>query len=341
MATAIATLVLAALVGGLGFLAQSARASRYALIALFVVLLAASALVSLVGVFVGVGFFFVASGSGGGATQITGGDQILLVGGGIAAFVAGILGILLCVPLLRKILGRNMRREFLADPPITLALWLSVMVLANNAVSFLIFTQDPDIGSLFPDGRISPLLIVASQLPFIVVAAMGVGIFFRRNLRQTLERLGYGSISMKHLGAVALFIVAALGLSVAADTLFAALQPDLYSQVGEISESLFDPSGLSPISAILFALLIGIGAGLGEETLFRGALQPALGIVFTSILFATLHVQYGPSLLLGYILLLSFGLGYIRKHINTTASFLAHAGYNTASVLLSYFLLGG
>ncbi len=337
MATTVATLVFALLVGGLGFLAQSARASRHAFIALFVVLLASSVLVSLIGVFVGLGFFLVASDSGA-AAQTSTGDRLLLIGGGVAAFVAGILGIILCVPPLRKILGRSMRREFWADPPITLALWLSVMVLANNAVSFLIFTQDPDIASLFPGGRISPLLIVASQLPFIVVAVMGVGAFFRRNLRETMERLGYGSISVKHLGVVALFVVGALGTSVAADSLFAALQPNLHEQVGEISESLFDPSGLSPVSAILFALLIGVGAGLGEETLFRGALQPALGIVFTSILFATLHVQYGPSLLLGYILLLSFGLGLIRKHINTTASFLAHAGYNSVSVMLSYFL---
>lgn len=339
MATAIATLVLALLVGGLGFLAQSARASRYAFITLFIALLAASVLVALIGVFVGLGFFFVASDAGA-AAQTTTGDRLLLIGGGVAALVAGILGILLCVPLLAKILGRSLRREFLADPPITLALWLSVMILANNVVSFLIFTQDPDVASLFPDGRISPLLIVASQLPFIVVAVMGVGAFFRRNVRQTMERLGYGPISVKHLGVVALFIAAALGLSIASDALFAALQPDLYSQVGEISESLFNPRGLTPLSATLFALLIGVGAGLGEETLFRGAVQPALGIVFTSILFASLHVQYGPSLLLGYILLLSFGLGLIRRHINTTASFLAHAGYNTASVLLSYFLAG-
>lgn len=339
MATAIATLVLALLVGGLGFLAQSARTSRYAFIALFVVLLAASVLVSIVGAFVGLGLFFVASESGA-AAQTTAGDRLLLLGGGTVAFLAGFVGILLCVPLLRKIVGRSPRREFWSDPPIALALWLAVMVLANNAVSFLIFTQDPDVASLFPDGRVSPLLIVASQLPFVVVAAMGVGIFFRRSLRETLERLGYGRISVAHLGVVLLFIIGALAVSFAADSLFAALQPDLYSQVGEISENLFDPTGLTPLAAILFALLIGVGAGLGEETLFRGALQPALGIVFTSVLFATMHVQYGPSLLLGYILLLSFGLGYIRKRINTTASFLAHAGYNTTSVLLAYFLGG-
>lgn len=336
MATAVFTLVLALAVGGLGFLAQAGRSSRPATITLFVVLLASSVLISLVGIFVGVGLLLLpASGSG---VEFSAADRIAFVGAGVAALVAGIVGVVLCIPLFRKILGQSLKREFWADPPITLALWLATIVLANNVVSFLIFTQERDIASLFPEGRISPFLIVASQLPFVIVALMGVGIFFRRNLRQTLERLGYGKITIKHLGVVAIFVVAALGLSIAADALFAALQPDLYSQVGEISESLFNPRGLSPISAILFALLIGVGAGLGEETLFRGALQPALGIVFTSIIFATLHVQYGPSLLLGYILLLSFGLGLLRKHINTTASFLAHAGYNSMGVLLSYFL---
>jgi membrane protease YdiL (CAAX protease family) len=142
---------------------------------------------------------------------------------------------------------------------------------------------------------------------------------------------------LSQLGIVVLFVVGALLLSFAADILFAALQPDLYEQVGEVSEGLFSPEGLSPISAILFALLIGLGAGIGEETLFRGAVQPALGITLTSILFASMHVQYGPSLLLGYLFILSLGLGLLRKHINTTTSFAAHASYNTLGVLLAYF----
>jgi membrane protease YdiL (CAAX protease family) len=88
---------------------------------------------------------------------------------------------------------------------------------------------------------------------------------------------------------------------------------------------------------VLFGLLIGVGAGLGEETLFRGAVQPVLGILPTSILFASMHVQYGPSLLLGYVFVLSIGLGLLRRRINTTASFLAHAGYNSLAIILAYF----
>jgi TM2 domain-containing membrane protein YozV len=50
-----------------------------------------------------------------------------------------------------------------------------------------------------------------------------------------------------------------------------------------------------------------------------------------------MHVQYGPSLLLGYIFVLSTGLGLLRRYVNTTASFLAHAGYNTLGILAAYF----
>jgi membrane protease YdiL (CAAX protease family) len=36
-------------------------------------------------------------------------------------------------------------------------------------------------------------------------------------------------------------------------------------------------------------VLVSVFSGVGEETFFRGALQPELGIVFTSLLFGALH----------------------------------------------------
>ncbi len=327
------TLLATLFIGGLGLLAQVARKSRGAEVTLIVVLLALSLLVAILGAFTGLGLLLTATSGG-----APGPERLAFVAAGGAALLAGVLGAGLCVPPLRRLVGGRLKNAFWADPPIFLALWLFVVVLANNAVSFLIFTQEPDLSRLFPGGRLSPGTILTSQLPFVAVAFFGVGLGVRRSPREALARLGYGSISSKQLGVVVLFIGAALALSVAADALFAELQPDLYRKVGELSDSLFNPVGLSPLSAVLFGLLIGVGAGLGEETLFRGAVQPVFGILPTSILFASMHVQYGPSLLLGYVFLLSIGLGLLRRHINTTASFLAHAGYNSLVIILAYFV---
>ena len=324
-------------VGVLGLIAQQARKSRGAEVTLLVVLLALSLLVALIGAAISIGLFFIASGQSVGGVSAGVSERVLLASAGVAALLVGVAGLGLCVPPLRKVLGRRLANPWWADPPIFLALWLFAVVLANNVVSLLIFTLVPDVGALFPSGRISPGAIVASELPFLAVALLGVGIVLRRSIGETLSRLGYGPISIKQLGIVALFIPAALGLSVGADALFSVLQPDLYEKVGNLSNNLFNPQGLSPVSAILFAFLIGVGAALGEETLFRGAVQPILGITLTSILFASMHVQYGPSLLLGYIFVLAIGLGLLRRYINTTASFIAHAGYNSLMVILAYF----
>lgn len=332
---AILTLFATLVVGSLAVLAQWARKSRGAEISLIVVLLALSLLVAGLGALTGIGLLLAASGGQG---PVSGSDQLAFVGAGIAAIVAGLVGVGLCVPPLRKVMGRPPRRGFWADPPVFLALWLFVVVLTNNAVSFLIFTQESDVSTLFPGGRLTPGEIFSSQLPFVIVALLGVGIGIRRSLGETLRRLGYTRVSPSQAGIAVLFIVAATGLSVAADALFAALQPDLYKTVGDLSDSLFDTAGLSPVSAILFSLLIGLGAALGEETLFRGAVQPRLGILLTSVLFASMHIQYGPSVLLLFIFVLSIGLGLLRRHVNTTASFIAHAGYNATGVLLAYFL---
>jgi membrane protease YdiL (CAAX protease family) len=333
MSAAVLTLLITAFVGGLALLAQVARKSRGAEVTLVVVILALSVLIAALGGLTGLGLLLMAA-NGGPAEA----DRITLTAAGTAALLVGVAGVGLCVPPLRRVAGRRTGSTFWTDPPTFLALWLFVMVLANNVVSLLLFDQLPNVESLFSTGRLTPGTVLTSQLPFITVALLGVGFGVRRNARETLRRLGYGAVSVRHLGVVVLFVGAALALSFAADALFAQLQPELYRKVGEISTNLFSPAGLSPASAVLFALLVGVGAGLGEETLFRGAVQPRLGIVATSVLFASMHFQYGPSLLLGYVFLLSIGFGILRKHVSTTASFLAHAAYNTLGILLAYFV---
>jgi membrane protease YdiL (CAAX protease family) len=347
-------------VGGLSLLAQWGRKNWGAEISLIVILLATSVLA--VVLVVGLGVLTTLARS---ASQGASGGTPLLTISVLITVLAGIGGVAVCVPPLHKVTSRQSVEDsgvtvgktvpwdttvsgtggravggWWADPPVFFALWMFVNVLAFNLILISTFALEPEaVGSaLSSAGRLSFFAVFVGQLPFVVVALCGVGLGVRRDFRETLARLGYGPITLPQLGIVALFVVGALLLSFAADILFATLQPDLFEQVGEVSESLFGPQGLSPVSAILFALLIGVGAGLGEETLFRGALQPALGIPLVSVLWASIHFQYGPSILLVYIFVLSVGLGILRNRINTTASFLAHAAYNSLSVLLAYFL---
>jgi len=328
----LSSLALTVFVGVLALLAQWSRKSRRAEISLLIVLVFLSLLLLATG-----GLLGVVWASGQMPPEIYP-QELLAVTAALMA-MAGSIGLVLCVPTLLKIVGRRPNGEFWTDPPIFFALWLfATVLLANNLIGILGFEQlnQVDAFSLGTGGRIPPVAVLASQLPFVVLAILGVGAGIRRGPRETLARLGYGPISLIHVGIVVLFIVVAFALSVATDAMFSQLQPDLYRKVGEISSTLFNPKGLSPVPAVLFALLIGVGAGLGEETLFRGAVQPVFGIPATSVLFASMHVQYGPSLLLGYIFVLSLGLGLLRRYINTTASFLTHAGYNTLSILAVY-----
>ncbi len=360
----IQALIIILFVGGFSLLAQWGRKNRSAEITLIILLLALSSLVVVLGVLVALV----------GLSDTVPDSQLpreLSISSAAILLLAGLAGFALCIAPLRKITSRRTTRDFnetktglgdfatagsrpeerygqtsrysgawYSDPPIYFALWLLVIVLSERVVELLIFALRPEvIESTFATvGKLTPAAVVFSQLPFVVIALLGVGLGVRRDFRQTLARLGYGPITLRQLGAVALFIVGALLLSFVADALFSTLQPELFERVGRISEGLFGTEGFGLVSAILFALLIGIGAALGEETLFRGALQPALGIPLTSVLWAFLHTQYGPSILLVYIFALSIGLGILRNRINTTATFLAHAGYNASSVLLAYFL---
>ena len=343
-------------VGGLALLAQWGRKNRGAEISLVVIVLFLSFLVAASGLLVA-----LVARSGALPPNF---PLALSASGAVVLVLAGAIGVALCIPPLRRIMSRRApmqayqdreagpgdvaaangpsggqpSRGFWSDPVIFFALWLSVLVLAQNLATLLIFALSPQAfeTTFSAAGRLSLVSIVASQLPFVVVAALGVGFGYRRNLRETLARLGYGPITLRQFGVVLLFIVGTLILSIAFDSLFAALQPELYSRVGEVSEGLVSTEGFSPLAAILFGLLIGVGAAAGEETLFRGALQPALGIPLASVLWASLHVQYGLSVLLVYIFVISIGWGILRNRINTTATFLVHAGYNFSLVILSY-----
>ena len=347
--TAVLMFFATTLIGGLALLAQWARKNRAAEITLIVVVLFVSVLVVGIGVLAAVASI---GGLLGGETQ----NRTLTAASTVLIVLAGLAGLALCVPPLRRVTSRQGRLSAAqdpdafettpqedaavggrwADPPVFYGLWLAVTITAYNLVNLLFFPALAESG-VFGDTAVTPTLVLINELPFIVVALCGVGFLVRRDFRETLVRLGYGPVSTRQLALVPPFVAAAIASAVASDWFFVRLQPGLSEQVTEVSQGMISTSGMSLFSTILFGLLIGIGAAAGEETLFRGAVQPALGITLTSLLFASVHTQYGLSILLVHIFLISVGFGLLRKYANTTLAFITHATYNFTLVLLSYF----
>ncbi|ANX12735.1 hypothetical protein ABE41_012005 [Fictibacillus arsenicus] len=96
--------------------------------------------------------------------------------------------------------------------------------------------------------------------------------------------------------------------------------PDHYLDDGGINDKIF-----SSLSYPHIFILTGIIA-FAEEWLFRGVLQPLLGLVITSLIFSLLHVRYiKKPLLFSIVTLLSFWLGLLYEISGTIwVPFFAH-----------------
>ena len=88
---------------------------------------------------------------------------------------------------------------------------------------------------------------------------------------------------------------------------------------------------------------LSLFAGAGEELLFRGAIQPLLGIWITSLVFVGLHGYFkfksAGHIVFGVMMFaLSVGLGYIYKEAGLIAAMAAHAVYDI--IMLKFVQIG-
>ena len=228
--------------------------------------------------------------------------------------------------LVSKPLRDRLARVIPIDPdsPVhALALVLAV-ILFGTQVTSVVFTN-----VLASDQTQAPLSLsdlVLQEIPFLILGLAGVGIFMRRNAAAALERLGVVVPSWWQvplaLGAAGLFF----GFGSAMDALNHTVSPQVAHQVDVTTQHVFGALG-GPIGLAALAL----APGICEEILFRGALQPRIGVIPTALLFTSIHTQYGFSLDLLAVFVLAIGLGMVRKHTNTTTSSLCHTTYNLLS----------
>ncbi len=159
----------------------------------------------------------------------------------------------------------------------------------------------------------------------LAFAAIGLGV--GTTWRPAAARLGWRRPQSWHVAlAVVLALVLALS-NIPLDLLMSWLMPHSRSAIEQVSQHVFSgvPAWELPVIAVL--------AGVGEETTFRGALQPRFGILATAALFALIHIQYGPTFVELWVFVHALIYGLVRRHINTTAAVIAHATYDVSAFL--------
>src|SRR2546428_2044687 len=175
--------------------------------------------------------------------------------------------------------------------------------------------------------------LLAEAIPSLLLAFVGVGIFVRRSPREATERLGLLPPRQRRWWLVALVgIIAFLAIAYGIERVADKLTPSSQQQVTNATNVLF-----SRFNTPLGVILLGLMPAVVEETLFRGALVPRLGVLVTAVLFAALHTQYAITFatLEGFVL--GFGLGLLRVRSGSTLPCLVtHAGYHIAVGLLGF-----
>jgi membrane protease YdiL (CAAX protease family) len=267
-------------------------------------------------------------------------------GGRLVGIVCGVL-LLLDPPVVIALLDPRFRRRVArmlpidpANPVHIVALGLTLTVgLTVVATQILAASLPADLQLGLGGLKYSRADVLSSQLLYLVIGFLGVGLFVRRTPRQTMVRLGLVKPTWWQ-PVLALGLAGALyWISDGLDRLGKLLTPELSRHLESLNQALF-----SQLTDPLSAVIVGVAAGVGEEVLFRGALQPRLGIVLTTIVFGALHLNYAVSFSLLSVLLVGVALALLRKYTNTTTSIITHSAVDIIGLGLAataaYMLTG-
>jgi membrane protease YdiL (CAAX protease family) len=239
----------------------------------------------------------------------------------VAIIVAGALGLAYLLPPVQRAVARIIPLRP-GSPVDYLTVVLGLQLIAQQLGAQVTPGKPVTIGDM-----------LAQDIPLLILAFIGVGLFVRRSPREAAKRLGWVAPRDKRWWLVAVvgiiaFLAIAFGIEKVADI----VSPSTQRQVTNATKVLFSRFN-NPFGVILLGLLPGIV----EETLFRGALLPRLGIIVTAVLFAALHSQYALTFATLEVFVLGIGLGWLRVRSGSTLPcMVTHAGYNIAVGVIPY-----
>lgn len=247
----------------------------------------------------------------------------------VGALLSPLAGIVCLVTLWRRFADALVRMLFHGATPDRVMrqaarIALCGFLVAIPLAAFFDFSRGELLAT--PGGLLKPSQLTGGLVGYVLLALGGVGWLVRRTLRESLDRLGIRPLRARDLLVVPIAAIVVFAMNAGLEAVQHAVFPMQWAQDHDVTKAL-----VSSLKGGEVALL-GISAGVGEEITMRGALQPKLGIVLTSLFFASLHVQYS-WFGMATIFLIGMALGVVRNRYGTTAAILVHAVYDAAAAL--------
>lgn len=210
----------------------------------------------------------------------------------------------------------------------------AVLIVVQTIFTLASFVQHGGTQGIAQDAAASPITLTAlvnDLFISVLVALGGVGFYMRRTGLQTLQRLGLRLPTRMDVAMGILTGIVLYGLIFVLNEVWrAGVSPEVYHAQNAASYSLFASYTATPLTVIILL----IASSVGEEILYRGALQPVFGMWVINITFALLHTQYLMTPAFVLILLVSSGFALLRHYFSTTSSIVAHFVYNAIPFIL-------
>lgn len=212
------------------------------------------------------------------------------------------------------------------------ALILCLYFLTNVILHFVLGGGLSGLAATYQPEDSASLLV--QMVLFIVFAVLGVGLGVRRSPGKVLSRLGLRAPNLGELTIGAGMAVALFMLGYFVVSFWASVTPsNLIDQQTQVSRLIADS-----IDTLSMAFLVTGTAAVGEEIIFRGALQPVFGLWPTAIFFALAHIQYTLTPATLIIVFVALGLGWLRREYNTTTAIVAHFLYDFVPLALGVIM---
>lgn len=226
-------------------------------------------------------------------------------------------------PILLLSVRRRLARVLPLDPESPVALLALVAVILIVGVQANYQASHDALAAVTASAQLQPLDVVVQEIPILLLAFLGVGLFTRRSFPATLERLGIVRPAPWHLCAALAVAGLFVAASQSAEYLQLKLDPALAHRLTQATTHYY-----AGITGVFGIAAIALAPGVAEESFFRGALQPRLGVLLAALAFAAIHSQYALTIDTLLVFTLGCGLGLVRRRLNTTSAIVSHAAYN-------------